>query len=154
MGILDTRLSRFTVISGIGWLIDLSLMLGLVALGLGAFEANLVGAFCGVSFVFVAAQRRVFVAAGGVRLGMLAAYLAWHAIAITAASALIGLIAGALAGPAAALRDALAALLPGPLVPGAPLIAAGAAKALVTPLTLYANFLVMGRLLEGRVSWR
>ena len=55
-----SRLSIFTVISGLGWLIDMVLFLALVRAGMDPFFANLIGAFVAVTFVFVFAQRHVF----------------------------------------------------------------------------------------------
>jgi putative flippase GtrA len=147
---IASRLSVFTLISGGGWLLDIGVMLSLVATGLAPFSANLLGALCGVSFVFVLAQRRVFTqdGAGGVRWRLFGPYLLWQGVAIPTASLLISAAAVALAAPATWAEAAL------PLAPSAAVIAAGVAKVAVTPLTLYANFLFSGWLMERRVSWR
>lgn len=147
---IGERLSRFTLISGGGWLLDVGVMLGLVAAGAGPFAANLVGALCGVGFVFVFAQRRVFtmIGGGGVRWRLFLPYLLWQSVAIPTASALIAVVAGLLAEPAAWTEERL----PAPI--SAAVLAAGVAKVTVTPLTLYANFLFSGLLMERRVSWR
>ncbi|MEO1776068.1 MAG: GtrA family protein [Pseudomonadota bacterium] len=156
---IGRRLSRFTVISGCGWALDVCVLLVLVTLGLDAFSANLIGAFCGVTFVFVMARRQVFEQVGareGALSGAFLPYLAWQAVAIPAASALVWLLASALAEPAVWVAEGLSSwstTLAAVMLP-APVLAAGVAKAAVTPLTLYANFLVTAFLIERRFSWR
>jgi putative flippase GtrA len=154
MDMIGERLSRFTLISGGGWLLDVGVMLGLVAAGTSPFVANLIGALCGVSSVFVLAQRRVFttLGGGGVRWRLFLPYLCWQAVAIPAASALVALIANVAAG-AAEIPAAWFAVV-SPVTISAAVIAAGVAKVAVTPLTLYANFVFSGWLMERRVAWR
>jgi len=135
------RLSRFTLISGIGWCMDVGLTLGLVAAGLAVAPANMIGATVAVSFVYVTAQRHIFRRKPG-RLTALQrglAYAGYQGLAIAAASMLIGLLAWALqaAVPFAAVT-----------------VVAGISKIAITPLTLYSNFVFMGWLLEGRLAWR
>jgi len=142
------RLPGFAVISRFGWLLDLGVMIGLVGSGTGPFWANLAGATCGVGFVFVLSQRRIFTEIGGgrVRWRPLLPCLFWHSVAIPSASALVALAAQLAAWPAAVA----AAQLPGLFTPE--VLAAGAGKIAVTPLTLYANFLVSGWFFDRRVS--
>ena len=144
-----SRLSKFTLISGCGWLLDVLTLLSLVAMGASFFAANLVGALVGVSLVFLFAQRRVFNAthAGKIRWRLFLPYLAWQAVAILLASALVDLVAILLTPAASALAAWSASAIP------AAVIAAGLAKIIVTPLTLYANFLFFGWLAERRISW-
>jgi putative flippase GtrA len=151
---MTARLPAFAVVSGCGWMLDFLLTAGLVATGAPAAAANAVGATCGVTFVFFAAQRRVFVTGDRVLVRPLLAYLGYQAGAIALASAAIGLLASVLAAPSAAVLGAVVGSVVGPDAPGAATLAAAAAKVAVTPATLYANFLFTGWLLEGRVSWR
>ncbi len=135
------RLSRFTILSGIGWMIDVSLTLGLVSAGLAVVFANAIGATAAVTFVYITAQRHVFRLNPG-RLSAserFGAYVLYQVVAITVASVLIGAVAWILAGVLAELSPTLIAAI---------------AKIVITPLTLYSNFLFMGWLLEGRLAWR
>ncbi len=52
--------SRFTVLSGTGWILDFGVTLTLVQAGASVFASNAVGAFCGVTFVLIPATRQVF----------------------------------------------------------------------------------------------
>jgi len=133
------RFFGFAGISGLGWLIDLSLFSLLsLATDLGPFAANLLSAGVAVTFVYFASARHVFRYRGGYLLAKLLAYIAFNVLAITAASAAIGLLASAISGPLGELAgkdgEALAGLL---------------AKIAVTPLTLAANF-AFSRVLLGR----
>lgn len=151
------RLPRFAIVSGIGWLIDLGVMLSLVQFGLDAGRANILGASCGVTFVFFAAQQQIFRSAHGFRVRALALYAGCQIVAILAASGLVGLMASLLqpaATETAAWLSAWIATLSTALPPSPHFAAAAAAKAFVTPITLYANFLFMSWLLEGQASWR
>jgi putative flippase GtrA len=112
-----------------------------VAGGLAVAPANMIGAAVAVSFVYVTAQRHIFRRKPG-RLTALQrglAYGVYQALAIAAASALIGMLAWT-----------LQAMVPGVAMP----VVAGLSKIAITPLTLYSNFVFMGWLLEGRVAWR
>jgi len=135
------RLSHFTVLSGIGWCIDFGLMLLLVSNELPVFASNAVGAVAATIFVYITAQRHVFKLAEN-RLGgstRFMAYAGYQAIVILIASFLI---------------DAAAGILAETSLVDDPTLAAAVAKISVTPLTLYSNFLFMGWLVEGRLSWR
>jgi len=145
------RFSVFSIVSGTGWLLDVGLLLALVAAGMGAFLANASSAFAAVTFVWLLSRTWVFGHAGdGTRAQGYGLYLAYHAIAIPVASGLIALVAAALEGAAAASSGALARVgIAHP--PSATVLAAGAAKVLVTPLSLVANFFFARWLLERRV---
>ncbi len=144
-----SRLSKFTLISGCGWILDVLVLLGLVAMGTPFFTANLAGALCGVSFVFLFAQRRVFTATHGgkVRWQLFLPYLLWQIFAILLASVMVDWVALWLVPSAESL-----AAWSGTGIPAA-MIAAGLAKVVVTPVTLYANFLFFGWLAERRILW-
>jgi len=129
------------VLSGIGWCIDFGLMLLLVSNELPVFASNAVGAVAATIFVYITAQRHVFKLAEN-RLGgstRFMAYAGYQAIVILIASFLI---------------DAAAGILAETSLVDDPTLAAAVAKISVTPLTLYSNFLFMGWLVEGRLSWR
>ena len=122
----------FAIISGLGWLIDVGVTIGLVQFGISPFIASFFGATIAVSFVYVASRLIVF------HLNQLgsatdyAIYIVWQIFAITVASFLVAMIGNLLAPHAGTLT-----------------IATGAGKVLVTPLTLAANYLFM-RWLTGR----
>lgn len=137
----------FAVISGLGWLLDVCLTMGLVQLGVPPFAASLVGAASAVSFVYAASRLMLL---GDGRIGRaqdFGIYAAWQVCAISAASALVALIARA-ADPFVASLG-LPTLLETRGVETLS-VAAGFAKALVTPLTLGANFVFMKWLTEHR----
>lgn len=144
-----SRLSKFTLISGAGWALDLLVLLGLVAIGLPAFGANIAGALCGTGLVFCFAQQRVFTQGSGgrIRWRLLLPYLLWQCLAILAASGLVHLLAPPLSPAAAGLLSWSGLAVP------LPVLAAALAKIAVTPVTLYANFLFFGWLAERRISW-
>ena len=87
---------------------------------------------------------------------MLGKYVLWNVVAITAASYLLKLIA---AGLATLDLDAIVAMAGAAVgraialpVPHHVLIA-NAAKILVTPFTMYANFVAIGYIIERRFSF-
>lgn len=130
----------FAAISGTGWLIDMGLTMAVVQLGLSPFLGSAIGAATAVTFVYVVSRLLVMGdrQIGGAReIGL---YVAWQVFAISMASALVAALAHLLAPLVAAFGtlDALA-------------LASGIAKALVTPLTLIANFLFL-KWLTGRGS--
>ncbi|MEM9349083.1 MAG: GtrA family protein [Pseudomonadota bacterium] len=122
----------FALVSGTGFVIDVALTMGLVAAGLSPFWASLIGAGTAVTFVYVTSRLGIF---GDRKVGPAqdyALYILWQVAAVTAASLAV-----------AALAFALLPLAPG-LTDGDPLaLTSGAAKVLVTPLTLTANYLFM-----------
>lgn len=120
-------LSRFALISGLGWLIDFSVF-SLLCQHLPVYVANLIGASLAVLFVFFASLRPVFLYTGHQTSRKLLHYIAYQVVAIWLASWLI---------------DALSTVLD-PLA-WAPIVA----KIMVTPLTFAANFSFM-RWLSGR----
>lgn len=129
----------FAVISGLGWCLDMGLTVGLVELGLAPFWGSAVGAATAVSAVYVASRLLLL---GDRRIGAtreFGLYVVWQIAAISAASAVVAILAHALSP---VLAD-LAAAGPDPLA-----LAAGVAKAVVTPLTLLANFLFLRWLTE------
>lgn len=153
------RLPAFAVISGLGWVLDVAITLTLAGLGWPSGFANAVGAVCGVGFVFVGGTRRLFLARHLPMARALAVYGLYNGVAIAVASLAVGLLAAELA-PLAAEGAAVALTLAGERLAAsvspdvvAAMAATGVAKALVTPATLYGNFLFMGWLMEGRASW-
>lgn len=123
---------RFTLISGIGWILDFVVMGGLTALGSSYFIANTIGAFCGVTFVFFAARHDIFSEAREQSLTKsICLYWAWQIIAITAASFCVALLSN---GVFALLKD---------MLENGRVISGLCAKILVTPATLSANFYFM-----------
>ncbi len=140
---------RFAVVSGVGWLIDVGTTMALVEVGASPFWASLVGAATAVTFVYFVALRSVFQVDERLGARGFPPYVVWQVCAISAASVLVSVLAGWLAPVSAAMLERL-----GSDASFDPLTwAAGAAKALVTPLTLLANFLFM-RWLTVRIQSR
>lgn len=128
---------RFAAVSGTGWVIDIILTVLLVRLGATPFMASLIGSIVAVSFVYVVSLRAVFAIEG--RLGRRAfpLYVVWQVFSISASSVLVAFLAYLIAPLVALASQEIAGLEIGdPLS-----VASGISKALVTPLTLAANFL-------------
>jgi putative flippase GtrA len=161
------RVHLFTVLSGVGWLLDFTLYGLLVIIGIGPFVANLCGAASGVSFVFLMSRRYLFARCASSLGAAVLRYGLWNVVAIASASAGIAVLASGLAGSAdfASFVDLLRATIDwiARSAPTAAVLspvldtsttAAAVAKLAVTPLTMYSNYLVASWLIEGRVSWR
>lgn len=108
--------------------------MGLVALGTPPFWASLVGAFTAVTFVYIVSLKSVFSVSGKFGARGFPAYILWQCVAIFIASLLVAWIARGLEPIVAAT---------GPDVSSPLSLSSGIAKALVTPLTLLANFIFM-----------
>jgi len=133
---LNADFGKFALVSGTGWVIDVALTVLLVDLGLTAFWGSAAGAAVAVTFVYVVSRLAFF---GQRQLGdakAFGAYIVWQVCAIAAASLLVAALASLLADFLASGGLAVAGL-------ETAAVAAGVAKALVTPLTLIANFLFM-----------
>jgi putative flippase GtrA len=76
----------FAAASGAGLGIDFLLFLALLAAGVAPGPANLVSGTAAVSFVYFASVRRIFSYRGSFLLGLFAAYLAYQAAGVSAAS--------------------------------------------------------------------
>lgn len=133
---------KFFIISGIGWLLDVVLTMGLVQLGYGPFVASLVGAGTAVTFVYIVSLFAVFNVGriGGLR--GYAFYVLWQIFAIAVASALVSFISYLLEPLLEELVNEHAGGISA-YFPTALSLASGLAKFIVTPLTLIANFLFM-----------
>ncbi|WP_269584224.1 GtrA family protein [Roseibium sp. Sym1] len=143
---LARRFSGFAVISGIGWCLDFMTMATLTYSGIPVFWANFIGAFCGVTFVFFVAGKRIFRKAHNRSMAtLLLLYWIWQLVAVTAASALTAGVSWLLivlleqSGGTQILMDAGADIVT---------LCGVTAKMLVTPFTLIANFFFMRFLLE------
>jgi putative flippase GtrA len=123
-------LSRFALISGLGWLIDFSVF-SLLCQHWPVYMANLMGASLAVLFVFFASLRPVFLYAGQQTSRKLLQYIVYQVVAIWLASLLIDALSVTLGG-----MFGQASWLP------------LSAKVIVTPLTFVANFMFM-RWLSG-----
>jgi hypothetical protein len=145
------RIHLFTVISGIGWLIDLATMAALVDHGTSPFWANMAGASVAIVFVFFTAQKHLFINADGLIGRKFVYYLIYQSAAVPLASLVIHLLAAAFTSVGFQDLPQLIALLPNPemRMVAVPIVA----KGLVTPATLYGNFIFMGVLLERRLSF-
>jgi putative flippase GtrA len=146
------KLPSFTLLSGIGWCIDFAIFNTLVTLGHTYFASNLVSASVAVTFILIAARRWIFRHHAESLHVVVAKYVIWNVVAVTAASFLIQLIAtglehidlsGVLAGAGQVTGK----------IPDKKAIVSNVAKLLVTPITMYANFLAVGYIIERRFSF-
>ncbi|MDZ5650610.1 GtrA family protein [Nitrospirillum sp. BR 11828] len=142
VGKVGVRLYRFALISGAGWAMDMATMTSLVWLKVPTFPANLIGASLALTFVFFVSQRHIFVHDGHLLGRQFLYYCLWQVAAVSVASLVISFIASMLM-----MVDwpVSASWLPPHAV-----VASVLAKVIVTPLTLYSNFLFMTWLLERR----
>lgn len=128
---LLTSFVRFGGLSGLGWLVDFTLLLLLVHFaGMPAFTANLISATAAGTLVFLASGRYVFSGTSHRRAVRIAVYIAYTLLVILAASAAVKYCAQVVLHLAA----------------GDPRItatkAAAIAKIVVTPLNFILNFFV------------
>lgn len=150
MALPSRNFLRFALVSGVGWLIDVGTTMSLVEVGAYPFWASLIGAATAVTFVYFVSLRSIFEVNQRFRARGFPSYVLWQICAIIGASALIAILADLFAPVIAVVLDRLVSEdVINPMT-----WAAGAAKALVTPLTLLANFLFMKwltfRLKNGR----
>ena len=131
------QLTSFSAVSGIGWLLDTGLLATLVAGGLSPFWANLISAASAVTFVWLISRRRIFSMLNGTSHWMLyVRYMQWHAIAVPVASVLVAVFTWLLTDPATTVLG----LFDDDQVAQASVVAAAAAKVVVTPISLMANY--------------
>ncbi len=146
----QVRLHGFALISGIGWLIDFGLFTLLAYGGVDLFLANLIGAATAVTFVFVTARRFIFRDLKRPLAHAIAAYVLWNLFAVLLASIAVDRVAELLSS-SGLVSDALAAFPAGWAT--ASRIVPPLAKILVTPVTMYANYVAMGVITERRFSF-
>jgi len=143
-------LHRFAALSGVGCLIDFSIFNLLVYLASSLFVANVMSATCGVSFVFVTGRRYIFRDVRTRLSTAVFAYVIWNVVAIAAMSwaiAELGDICTTILLPLLSRYGQLspdAMSLLHALIPPA-------AKIALTPISMYANFVAMGLIVERRL---
>jgi putative flippase GtrA len=147
------RVHWFASISGLGWLLDAITLLFLVAIGVQPFAANLCSAGLAVTLVFFLSQRTIFFANSRFLAGKFCAYVVWNAFGVLVASALVAMLGEVFGDWIIDLRQwgVVPGWLPGGLDKP---VAVAAAKVSVTPLTMYANYVILSLIMEGRASWR
>lgn len=123
---LLARILRFGVVSGLGVALDYVVYSLLVHGGVTAGWAYVVGATCGLTFVFVASVRHVFESSHGFRVSAFAVYAAYQVISVALGALAVEWLDAALDG-----RYLLA-------------------KTIVLPITFGTNFLFMSWLLSSR----
>ena len=124
---------KFAGLSGLGWLLDTAILMGLTMLGvLAAFSANIVSSSTAALSVFLLSREVVFSKAPRALLLRAVSYLVYTLTVILLASALLG--------------ELVPLLLPLAEQMGAgrwgQLIAVGVGKVTITPPQLLLNFLV------------
>jgi putative flippase GtrA len=123
----QSRLFWFAAVSGTGWVIDFGAFYLLVAAGNPTGLSNVMSATVAVTFVFFTSTSSIFKSTNGFILYKFFTYLVYQAVAIVTASwAIQALSSGASLSPLMA-------------------------KAIVTPLTFYANFQFMSVLTTGKL---
>jgi putative flippase GtrA len=121
------KLFRFAIVSGGGLAIDFCLFILLTWVGLSPTTANLVSASAATAFVYFMSVSRIFSYHGRFVCQLFIAYAVYQAVAILAASYVVGLIAEHISPPVIA-------------------------KLVVLPVTFSANFLMMSWLTRRRIT--
>jgi uncharacterized membrane protein len=147
------RIHWFASISGLGWLVDAATLLFLVTIGIQPFAANMCSAGLAVTLVFILSQKTIFFSHNRFLIARFCVYVLWNVFAILVASALIAKLGEAFAHWVVQLKDG--GLVPRWIPAGSTTpLAVAAAKIAVTPLTMYANYVILSLIMEGRASWR
>ena len=146
------RISSFTLFSGVGWCLDFSLFNYLVSIGYPYLTSNLISASIAVTFVFLTSRKWVFRNHVGSLKVVTLQYIIWNIFAITAASKLLGAVASFLETIDLRQISQLFFWLTGEHLAERSLVS-NLAKVLVTPFTMYANFVAMGYIIERRLSF-
>ncbi|QGN56107.1 hypothetical protein GKE62_17710 [Novosphingobium sp. Gsoil 351] len=146
------KLPAFTLLSGIGWCIDFVIFNYLVALDHTYFASNLVSAAVAVSFVLITARHWIFRNHVESLHGVVVKYVLWNVVSVTAASFFVQITASGLeqidlSGIASATGHVTG------MTPNRVTIVSNLSKLLVTPITMYANFLAVGYIVERRFSF-
>lgn len=149
---MTARIGYFTIVSGIGWLIDFLIFGASIKLGLTAAHANLISASVAVLFVFVTSRQWIFRHHVGSMRSVIAKYVLWNIFAVSLASWGVGAMHGLFASSAADLLE-FARFHYSQVLMTAQTLSAIAAKLFITPFTMYSNFVVLGYILEKRVHF-
>ena len=145
------KLPAFTLISGIGWWLDFLIFNYLVALGYTYAGSNLISAAAAVTFVLITARRWVFRNHAEKLNVVVLKYVLWNVFAVTGASFLIQLIASGL--EMIDIAAVVSIVVWDPLTAHQEIaVVANVSKLLVTPITMYANFVMAGYIIERRIS--
>ena len=96
------RIVKFGFVSAAGLALDFVIFLALIGLDVAPFVANAASATAAVTFVYFASVRRIFSYRGGFLLGLFAAYLAYQAAGVTAASLAVAYLSDHYLPPVAA----------------------------------------------------
>ena len=146
------RLSSFTLLSGVGWCIDFAIFNVLVSRGFTSFAANLSSASVAVTFVLIIARRWIFRHHVETLPMTIFWYAAWNAAAIPAASlGLKAVSAGLLQVDWGQAKLLAGTGLDHPIAYR--MLIANFAKIVITPFTMYANFVATGYIIERRMRF-
>jgi putative flippase GtrA len=146
------RISSFTLLSGVGWCIDFLLFNCLVSIGHSYLTSNLISASVAVTFVFLTSRKWVFRNHVGSLKVATFQYIIWNVFAITVASQFLGGIASVLESIDLRHVSQLIVWMTGEHLAERSLVS-NLAKVLVTPFTMYANFVAIGYIIERRLSF-
>lgn len=135
---------KFGGLSGMGWLLDFTLLLSMVGgLGMPPFAANVISSSTAALMVFLLSRRLIFDRSEGALGTRIAVYLLYTLCLITAAAWVMTLMIGALGGLAQTYgHDPSRAVL------------TACAKVLVTPPQLLLNFLMSRHMSERTIAPR
>ena len=135
---------KFGGLSGMGWLLDFALLLSMVgSLGVPPFVANVISSSAAALTVFLVSRRFIFDRSEGALGTRIAVYLLYTLSLITAATWVMTLIIGGLAGLAQVNGYA-----------PAPAVLTACAKVLITPPQLLLNFLMSRHMSERAMARR
>jgi len=135
MNHLLKQIINFTGFSGIGWILDFTVYMTLALLSVDLFFCNVCGAIAGVTFVFIFSTRFIFKNKNGIPLpAKYAIYVLYQMILVYVISKLLVYIDTFLVGHFSfVFINEFSAVL---------------SKMLVTPVTMFLNFVVMKNIIE------
>ena len=149
---MPARIGYFTIISGIGWLIDFFIFTVSIKVGLTAAYANLFSASVAVIFVFVTSRQWIFRHHAGSLRSVIVKYVLWNLFAVSLASWGVGTVHGLFSSSVFDFLEFVRSnFFQTPITVAT--LSAIAAKVFITPFTMYSNFVVLGYILEKRVHY-
>ena len=126
---------RFIGFSGVGWLIDLCVYIGIAFLSKDVVINNIISSWCGITFVFIFATQRIFKVNNKMPLKYkYLIYIGYQLILIYLISKLLGIVN----------QSILNSVTYGLIIELSAIIS----KITVTPITMFMNFIVMKNIIE------
>lgn len=146
---IKIRIHKFIIISGLCWILDIAITYILIEAGAQVFVSNMIGATFAVILVFITSQYHVFYTEGRISICNFMKYCIFQSVTVPTASYIIQMIYLTM------LDDNISHFLRvflgiGVILPNS--LTAIVAKIILTPITLFINYVFMGWILEKKIS--